>query len=234
MSSLVYSKVADIMSELKAIGKNQRNQLQGYNFRGIDDFYNAINPLLSKYGVLTIPTVLSDSHEFTETTNSKGKLVTVAHAFLEVKYTIVCAEDGSSFDAVVIGEGMDYSDKATNKAFSAAHKYLFIQLFVTPTEDTVDADMESPEMGKRQDKHFAEKEEKYRQKAKDMIADNWEILGEDTALDYQNRLAGTHGYDDIAALGKELSADIKRLVEGPPKTKKQKAEAMTEDQQEIF
>ena len=53
------------------------------------------------------------------------------------------AEDGSS---VIVGpvpaEGIDSSDKATNKALSAALKYMLIQTFSIPTEDMTDSDSE--------------------------------------------------------------------------------------------
>jgi hypothetical protein len=60
------------------------------------------------------------------------------------------AEDGSK---VTIGpipaEGLDSGDKATNKALSAALKYALIQTFSVPTEDMAEADLESPEIGRR-------------------------------------------------------------------------------------
>ena len=79
---------------------------------------------------------------------------------------------------------------------------------------------------------LAEKEAKARQKAKDMIADNREILGEDACIAYEVDLADAKDYDAVVTVGKELAAEIKMRTEGPPKTKKQKAEGMK--QEEIF
>ena len=62
----------------------------------------------------------------------------------EIKYTFY-AEDGTFVTAVVIGEGMDSGDKATNKAMSIAFKYALFQIFCIPTEEMADPDSESPE-----------------------------------------------------------------------------------------
>ena len=107
----IYKAIAEIQRELEAIGKNKKNQQQGFNFRGIDDVYNAIHPLLAKHGVFTVPDVLEDRSEDRQT-KSGGQLI---YRILRMKYTFY-ATDGSSVSAVVIGEGMDSGDKASNKA----------------------------------------------------------------------------------------------------------------------
>ena len=62
-----------------------------------------------------------------------------------MEYTLY-AEDGSSVSAVVIGEGMDSGDKATNKAMAIAYKYAMFQIFSIPTEETApDVDKDTPE-----------------------------------------------------------------------------------------
>ena len=63
---------------------------------------------------------------------------------LKVRYTFY-AEDGTSVSAVVIGEGMDSGDKASNKAMAIAMKYAFFQVFCIPTEEMKDPDAETPE-----------------------------------------------------------------------------------------
>ena len=54
------------------------------------------------------------------------------------------ADDGSSVDTVVIGEGMDESDKSMNKAMSAAYKYACFQTFCIPTDEMIDSETDSP------------------------------------------------------------------------------------------
>lgn len=131
----IYKAIGEIQRELDAIGKNKKNQQQGFNFRGIDDVYNSLHPLLAKYGVFTVPEVLEDRSEDRQT-KSGGQLI---YRILRMKYTFY-AVDGSSISAVVIGEGMDSGDKASNKAMSIAHKYAFFQVFSIPTEEVAASD----------------------------------------------------------------------------------------------
>ena len=63
----------------------------------------------------------------------------------KIKFTFY-AEDGSNIKSVIIGEGLDTGDKATNKAMAIAYKYACFQVFCIPTEDMVDPDAERPEL----------------------------------------------------------------------------------------
>lgn len=139
----IYQKIINIMSLIKPIEKDEVNKQQGYKFRGIDTVYNELHSLLAKEGVFTVPEILEDRSEERET-KTGGNLI---YRILKIKYTFYAA-DGSSFYAIVQGEGMDGGDKATNKAMAAAHKYLFIQVFCLPTEEQKDPDYETPEPSK--------------------------------------------------------------------------------------
>lgn len=137
----IYKAMAGVMADMEAIGKDKRNQQQGFNYRGIDDVYNVLHPLLAKHKIFTTPEVLERWRE--ERTNNKGTIL--AFVSLQMKYTFWC-EDGSSVSCVVIGEGMDSGDKATNKAMAIAHKYALLQTFAIPTADMVDPDSECHEL----------------------------------------------------------------------------------------
>ena len=137
----IYEAIAAVMGEIGAVGKTSKNAQQGFMFRGIDAVMNAINPALIKYKVFIVPEVLEQTRE--ERTNSKG--TTLIYSVCKIKYTFY-AEDGSSVSAVVIGEGMDAGDKATNKAMSIAFKYACFQVFCIPTEEMKDPDAESHEV----------------------------------------------------------------------------------------
>ena len=139
---LIYQKIPAIMAEIGAIGKNRRNDKQGYSFRGIDDMYNAFHGILVKHKVFTIPKVIESKTEIRES-KSGGTLI---QRFLIIEWTIYAAEDGSNVVATIPGEGMDSGDKATNKAMSASHKYLFVQVFVVPTESGDDSENDSLEL----------------------------------------------------------------------------------------
>jgi hypothetical protein len=140
MDNLIYQKLIKVLQEVEAIGKNKKNQLQGYSFRGIDDMYNALHPLFSKHGIFITSEVVGGERE--ERTSAKGGLL--LYSVVDVKFTFY-AEDGSSVSSTIKGEAMDSGDKATNKAISAALKYALMQMFLIPTESVPDADMESPQ-----------------------------------------------------------------------------------------
>lgn len=135
----IYEAITSIMSEGYAIAKNKRNTQQGFQYRGIDDVMNTFQPLLAKYRVFLVPEVLEQQRH--ERVTKDGK--TLLYSILRMKYTF-CAEDGSSVSAVVIGEGMDSGDKASNKAMAVAMKYAMFQVFCIPTEEMPDPDEDTP------------------------------------------------------------------------------------------
>jgi hypothetical protein len=142
--SNIYQAMAEVMRDVEAIGKDKQNRQQGFKFRGIDDVYNAVHPIFAKHGVFTVPTVLSERTEERQT-RSGGNLI---YRILTMKYTFF-ASDGSSVEAVVIGEGMDSGDKGANKGMAVAHKYALLQTLCIPTEDMIDPDSEVHEPSTR-------------------------------------------------------------------------------------
>lgn len=116
--------------------KEQWNEQQRYWFRGIDDIYNCLNPVLAKFGLVIVPSV--DKCTVSEYTSTKGTKFT--HAILEMSYVVCCAEDGSSVVATIVGEALDTGDKAVPKALSMAYKSMAIELFCIPIEIDDDAD----------------------------------------------------------------------------------------------
>ena len=140
----IFQSITKIMEEVPAIGKNKKNTQQGFMFRGIDDVMNTFQPLLAKYKVFIVPQVLEQNREERQT--SKGG--TLLYSICKIKYTFF-AEDGTSVEAIVVGEGMDSGDKATNKAMAIAMKYAMFQVFCIPTEEMKDPDGESHSVTKK-------------------------------------------------------------------------------------
>ncbi len=138
--------MSSIMLEIEAIGKNEKNQQQGFKFRGIDTLYNELHGLFAKHGVITIPRAGMPKSE--ERTTKSGSILRFVQ--IPMTYVFMC-EDGSSVECTVIGEGMDSGDKATNKAMAIAHKYALLQTFMIPTDDDKDPDAVTHEVAaKRQ------------------------------------------------------------------------------------
>lgn len=137
----IYTAMANIAKSISPIEKTHDNVHQKYQFRSIDDLYNAIQPLLAENRVFCTPEVLSEKREERETRSGGVSIFTV----LQMRYTFY-AEDGSSIQASVIGEGADSGDKSANKAMTAAQKYAFLQIFNIPTKEQKDSEFESPEV----------------------------------------------------------------------------------------
>lgn len=140
----VFSAINAVQAELAEIGikKANKNAQQGYLFRGIDDIYNALAPLLSKHKLCVLPRILSRTS--TEKTTARGGVL--FYVVVEAEFHFVSAEDGSTFVVRNFGEAMDSADKATNKAMSAAYKYACLQTFCIPTEGDNDADATTPDV----------------------------------------------------------------------------------------
>lgn len=143
----VYKAIAAVQGEMarEGIGKDRRNSQQGYNFRGIDDVFNALSPLLSKHGLCILPRCIERTQ--VERTSAKGGAL--FYTTVDVEFDFVAAEDGSTHTIRVPGEAMDSADKSTNKAMSAAYKYAAMQAFCIPTEGDNDADATTHEVAAR-------------------------------------------------------------------------------------
>ena len=96
-TSKIYSALSAIMSECPAISKSQKNQQQGFMYRGVDVVMNVLQPLMIKHKVFAVPEVLDSQRQ--ERVTAKGG--TLNYTILRVKYTFY-AEDGSSVSAVLL------------------------------------------------------------------------------------------------------------------------------------
>jgi hypothetical protein len=148
----IYKCMSNIMSDIGHIGKDQKNSQQGFNFRGIDQTYNALHGIMAKHGVFCTAEILNKTRE--ERTTSRGGVL--AFTCLRIRYTFH-ATDGSSVSTEVEGEGMDSGDKSSNKAMAIGHKYALLQAFLIPTEEQKDPDYEVHEVVAQPDKSVIEK-----------------------------------------------------------------------------
>ena len=129
------------MSKIGAIDKGQRNVQQGFMFRGIDDFMNALHGLMADAGIIILPSEVEHVQETFQTAKGGTQFRTRLH----LQFTFVSTEDGSSVTADGWGEAADNGDKGYNKCKSIALKYVLMQMFLVPTKDIADPDKETPE-----------------------------------------------------------------------------------------
>lgn len=121
----------EVMKAVGGIAKKDRNQAQGFNFRGIDSVVNAVSPQLQKYGVIVVPAVEDYSYDTVEIGRNRTAM---GHVKVKVRYTFV-GPSGDAIAATVVGEAMDSGDKATAKAMSVAFRTALLQALCLPTDE---------------------------------------------------------------------------------------------------
>jgi len=134
----------EVMKEVGAVKKNDRNASQGFNFRGIDAVVNAVSPALQKHGVIVVPSV--EDYEYASVEIGKNRTV-MGHVKVKVTYTFIGA-GGDAIKATVVGEAMDSGDKATAKAMSVAFRTALLQTLSLPTDEP-DPDSQSYERSEK-------------------------------------------------------------------------------------
>ena len=143
----IYESINKIQAALAKTGisKDRKNQQQGYAFRGIDDVYGALAPLLAEHGVCVFPRATERTCVERQTQRG-GALFYVT---VRVEFDFVSSIDGSVHTCITYGEAMDSADKATDKAMTAAYKYACLQTFCIPTEGDNDADATTHDIAPR-------------------------------------------------------------------------------------
>lgn len=144
----VYRAIAMITSELGEVGiPKAREAAEGgprFKFRGIDQVYAALNPLLARHNLCILPRIVS--REMTQRTSARGGAI--FSVVVEAEFDLVSSIDGSRHTIRTIGEAMDSGDKATNKAMAIAFKYAAFIAFCIPVEGDIadDPDAETHEV----------------------------------------------------------------------------------------
>jgi len=139
----IYKTIHAIQSEITAVPKNGIGPAtQGaYKFVAVDDILGIVKPLLDKYGVIVVPTLLDHGYHYVQALAKDDARVPreATTAWVKYQFQFVDTSDGSSINTVVISEGADNSDKATRKATTSAWKIALIQTFALITGE-VDPD----------------------------------------------------------------------------------------------
>lgn len=119
-----------VMQDVQGVAKRDRNQAQGFNFRGIDAVLNAVGPSIRKHGGFIVPEVISS--EATVGQTAKGSPINIVR--LQVAFGIYGSE-GEPVVGTVASEAFDSGDKATAKAMSVALRTFLLQLLALPTDE---------------------------------------------------------------------------------------------------
>ena len=135
----VYAAINAVQGEIVKVGIGKNNTTTGgarFKFRGIDDLYNALSPIMARCGLVVMP-------RFTDRTVIERKSSNGSALFytsITGHFDFIAVADGSKHTVITVGEAMDSGDKGTNKAMAIAHKYAMLQVFAIPTEGDNDPD----------------------------------------------------------------------------------------------
>lgn len=141
----IVSALNACMADVGAIGKSSKmtDGPAKYTYRSIEAIMPAVHAAFIRHGVVATPKVI-DSHyqDITSKSGTRG-----VHCVLTVEWTFTHT-DQSNVVAITVGEAADWSDKASNKAMTAAQKYAYVQVLCIPTEGLLDEqDAERPDIG---------------------------------------------------------------------------------------
>lgn len=135
----VYAAINAVQGEIVKVGIGKNNTTTGgakFKFRGIDDLYNALSPIMARCGLVVMPR-FTDRVVIERQSSNQNALF---YTSITGHFDFIAVVDGSKHTVITVGEAMDSGDKGTNKAMAIAHKYAMLQVFAIPTEGDNDPD----------------------------------------------------------------------------------------------
>lgn len=137
----IHRSIVEAMSRLRKIAKKRETTGgERFSYRGIEDAMAALQPVLIDVGLHINMHVVSVHYDVKE--SQKGNAMTVC--FMQMRFELHSIKDGSFISSEVASEGVDVSDKASNKALSNCLKYWIFQLFMIPTSELKDSEGDTP------------------------------------------------------------------------------------------
>lgn len=136
----VYAKIAAVMKAVPSVEKKGRNKFHNYDYATESDIVAALRPIMADVGLVCIPT--QGERIEAERTTSRGNKTMVVR--IQHRFAFIDADDGSSVEVTVYGEGEDAMDKASYKAFTGAQKYALMKTFLLSTGDDPERDHGPP------------------------------------------------------------------------------------------
>lgn len=124
---MIYKQILAVQNDIKAISKTQKTEgANGFQFRGIEEVYNSVQPLFQKHKIFCTPKIISTDNS---QRSSSGRIS------MDVEFSFF-AEDGSSISATTRAECVDKTgDKGATICQSIAHRIAITQIFCIPTAD---------------------------------------------------------------------------------------------------
>ena len=142
----IHEALGQVMRSIRPVGKGGENLHQDYKFRRIDDLMDELHGHLADAGVYIVPRLVDMERKALEKLD-RGKVIQSGWlTVVKVAYEFTSSKDGSVRTMGPFpGEGADSFDKSSQKALTAALKYLLSQCFLVPYQGIAEGDEQSPE-----------------------------------------------------------------------------------------
>lgn len=139
----VHEAIRRIIGDLPGIGKDSEGSGVPYKFRGIEQIKTALKPLLAEHGVHYTAAILDVEDDDVTVSGKPWR-----RCRMRVRWMIYGPDGFVTSEAR--GEGLDNSDKASNKAMTVAEKQMLLSVFaIADASDDPDFqrhEIEQPEM----------------------------------------------------------------------------------------
>ena len=133
MPKSVAAAVVSVSKNVNKLHRDARNNFADYNYVSIDNFYEALGPLMAEAGVFTIV-------DEVKAVVDKGVLICEYEIFL-------VSEEGDMYGPIKTNVTVKaQGPQAYASAKSYAEKYFLRQIFKVPTGEKIDADMHDKEL----------------------------------------------------------------------------------------
>lgn len=142
MPAKVAAAIVQVARGIKSVSKNGVNEHGKYMFASVDDFYNAVGPVMAEAGLFTFADVTRSEISETETTDNYGKVK--RNSYLNMEFDICLVHESGEMsmpvkrEVTVIASG----PQSYAAAESFITKYFIRNLFKVPTGD-YDADSDA-------------------------------------------------------------------------------------------
>ena len=136
-TTTLVQKIAAIMGEIGTFAKTGDNKGMNFKFVEVNEILLRGAPLFAKHQVIMYPTKIDPTKIEFGTTKNGG---VSTHVFLNVTWAVTDGQD--EITVASFGEAIDTSDKASNKAQTAAEKQALQKLLLLANEADNDANNE--------------------------------------------------------------------------------------------
>lgn len=141
----IIKAIVGVMGKVKKLGKEGNNTFQRYKFTSVDQFYEAVGPLLSEHGLCSLAFERSLTVETRETSNDQG--VVKKGTWLVAEYDFVLYHESGACSGPIARTIQVQATGAQSyaSAQSYAEKYFWRNLLKIPTGDKDEVDASQQE-----------------------------------------------------------------------------------------